>query len=108
MEAYEAGCASGTLCNHQQGKEIAYEEGTYYWNVTCYDSAGNVNRSNNWMFYVDNSQPSITQTNITATDPGLRIINWSNSVDVGTNITFRAIVSDSISAISAVWIKYGR
>ena len=99
-------CTSGTLCNTAVGDgETFYEEGRYNWTVDCSDSAGNKNVSQTWIFTIDVTAPAINQSNVTATDPSLRVINATSSVDVGNTITFRAIVSDSISSISAVWVK---
>ena len=98
-------CASGLICNRQINNEVNYPEGTYTWNVTCKDTAGNLNKSATWAFRIDNTPPTRTDSNVTATDPSLRLINRTSSVDIGTNITFRAIFSDTLTGISAVWVR---
>ncbi|MDD4877825.1 MAG: LamG domain-containing protein [Candidatus Nanoarchaeia archaeon] len=99
-------CTSGSLCTATiTNASTEFSEGAYYWNVTCNDTAGNINRSNNWVFYIDRTNATITSPNVTATDPSLRIINATSSVDVGTNITFSAILADSLSGITNAWVR---
>ncbi len=60
-------------------------DGTYYWNISCDDNAGNTGDSATWILHVDTTSPSLivyTQNNSNFTDGNVQIlINVTDNMD---------------------------
>jgi hypothetical protein len=65
-----------------------FQNGTYYWNVTCWDEVGNTNTSPTYEFTIDTAEPTIVLN-----APWNR--TWSSDTDVVMNYTVTGINLDT-------------
>ena len=84
-------------------------QGTYYWNITCYDLAsnnmgndnGNSNTSLTRAFTLDQNGPTFILSSANTTYPA-----GQTFAGLGQNITINVSVTDAISGVAAVYV-YG-
>jgi len=75
--------------------------GTYLWNVRCYDEAGNIGWNNsNDTLYVDSEKTSITllaiSNNINTTNTSINL-NWTATDNLDTSLTCNLTINDTVN-----------
>jgi len=75
-----------------------FNEGAFFWNVTCLDEAGNSNTSETRNFTVDLSAPLINKITFSP--------NSTDDIDPDVFLNFTVNVTDSVSSVKTVVLQY--
>ena len=93
MCEYNINASSGVL---QSITKSGFTSGTYYWNVTCADRAGNKNTSTTWNFTIRAPDLIITASNITfnnsSPEEGKNITVFANIYNLGGSPAYNVTV----------------
>jgi len=89
---------NNTLTNYSVS---GFNDGIYYWNVTCIDDFDNINTSETRQYTIDTTQPAVTLNyppdNFTTTQTEINF-NWTATNGLDTNLTCNLTIDGVVNA----------